>query len=66
MPCSWEGNRRSGVALAMRHMLRWVMQSTYGHLSACILAVFFLFFFDMLFVYLCTCIVSFSGKGGQH
>ena len=23
MPCGWEGNRRSGVALAMRHRLRW-------------------------------------------
>ena len=23
MPCGWEGNRRSGVALAMRHRLKW-------------------------------------------
>jgi len=23
MPCGWEGNRRSGVALAMRHSLQW-------------------------------------------
>ena len=23
MPSRWEGNRRSGVALAMRHRLRW-------------------------------------------
>jgi len=23
MPCGWEGNRRSGVALAMRHRLLW-------------------------------------------
>jgi len=23
MPSGWEGNRRSGVALAMRHRLRW-------------------------------------------
>ena len=23
MPCDWEGNRRSGVALAMRHRLEW-------------------------------------------
>ena len=23
MPCGWEGNRRSGVALAMRHRLPW-------------------------------------------
>jgi len=23
MPCCWEGNRRSGVALAMRHRLQW-------------------------------------------
>jgi len=22
-PCGWEGNRRSGVALAMHHRLRW-------------------------------------------
>ena len=25
MPCSWEGNRRSVVALAMRHILQWFM-----------------------------------------
>ena len=23
MPCSWEGNRGSGVTLAMRHRLQW-------------------------------------------
>jgi len=23
MPCGWEGNRRSGVALAMCHRLQW-------------------------------------------
>jgi len=23
MPCGWEGNRRSGVTLAMRHKLHW-------------------------------------------
>jgi len=23
MPCSWGGNRRSGVALALRHRLQW-------------------------------------------
>ena len=23
MPCGWEGNRMSGVALAMRHRLQW-------------------------------------------
>jgi len=23
MPCGWEGNRRSGVALAMRYDLQW-------------------------------------------
>ena len=23
MPCGWEGNRSSGVALAMRHRLQW-------------------------------------------
>ena len=25
MPCVWEGNRRSGVALAMRHRLKWFL-----------------------------------------
>ena len=25
MLCGWEGNRRSGVALAMRHSLQWFM-----------------------------------------
>ena len=23
MPCGWEGNRRSGITLAMRHRLQW-------------------------------------------
>ena len=23
MPCGWEGNRRFGVALAIRHRLKW-------------------------------------------
>ena len=23
MPCGWEGNRMSGVAMAMRHRLQW-------------------------------------------
>jgi len=26
MPCGWEGNRRSGVALAMRHRLQLFIQ----------------------------------------
>ena len=26
MSCDWEGNRRSGVALAMRHRLEWFIQ----------------------------------------
>jgi len=26
MPCGWEGNRRFGVALAMRHRLQWFIQ----------------------------------------
>jgi len=26
MPCSWEGNRRSGLTLAMRHRLQWFIQ----------------------------------------
>jgi len=25
MSCDWEGNRRSGVELAMRHRLKWFM-----------------------------------------
>jgi len=25
MPCGWKGNRRSGVALAMRHRLQWLI-----------------------------------------
>ena len=25
MPCGWEGNRRSGVALATRHRLQWLI-----------------------------------------
>jgi len=25
MPCGWEGNRRSGVSLAMRHRLQWLI-----------------------------------------
>ena len=27
MPCGWEGNRRSGVALAMRHRLQWFIHT---------------------------------------
>jgi len=31
MPCGWEGNRRSGVALAMRHRLQWfIHQRAHG------------------------------------
>jgi len=30
MPCSWEGNRRSGIALAMRHRLQWFIHCTCG------------------------------------
>ena len=26
MPCGWEGNRRSGSALAMRHRLQWFIR----------------------------------------
>ena len=26
MPCGWEGDRRSGFALAMRHRLQWFIQ----------------------------------------
>jgi len=25
MSCDWEGNRRSGVTLAMHHRLKWFM-----------------------------------------
>jgi len=35
MLCGWEGNRRSGVALAMRHRLRGL--STYGLNGHCVL-----------------------------
>jgi len=31
MPCGWEGNRRSGVALAMRHRLQWLIIHIFGH-----------------------------------
>ena len=34
MLCGWEGNRRSGVAPAMRHRLRGL--STYGLNSLCV------------------------------
>jgi len=27
MPCGWEGNRRSGVALAMHHRLQWLIHA---------------------------------------
>jgi len=31
MPCGWKGNRRSGVALAMRHRLKWfIHQRAHG------------------------------------
>ena len=26
MPCGWEGNRRSGAALAIRQRLQWFIQ----------------------------------------
>jgi len=25
MPCGWEGNRMSGIALAARHRLQWLI-----------------------------------------
>jgi len=31
MPCSWEGNRRSGMALAMRHRLQWLALHLRAH-----------------------------------
>jgi len=34
MLCGWEGNRRSGIALAMRHRLRGL--STYGLNGHCV------------------------------
>ena len=34
MLCGWEGNRRSGVALAMRHRLNGL--STYGLKGQCV------------------------------
>ena len=30
MPCGWEGNRRSGIALAIRHRLLWFIH-LWGH-----------------------------------
>ena len=30
MLCGWEGNRRSGVAMAMRHRLQWFIHSPTG------------------------------------
>jgi len=30
MPCGWEGNRRSVVALAMRHRLKWFIDPPTG------------------------------------
>jgi len=30
MLCGWEGNRRSGIALAMRHRLSWFIHLGYG------------------------------------
>jgi len=30
MPCGSEGNRRSGVALAMRHRLKWIIRAPTG------------------------------------
>jgi len=35
MPCGWEGNCRSGVALVMRHRLQWFIHlRAYGLLKA--------------------------------
>jgi len=47
----------------VRYVVNKRFFSARGLLSACILAVFFFF---VLFVYLCTYIVSFSCKSGQH
>ena len=30
MPCGWEGNCKSGVALAMRHRLQWFIHLKRG------------------------------------
>jgi len=30
MPCGWEGNRRSGVALAKRHRPKWFIHPPTG------------------------------------
>ena len=32
MSCGWEGNRRSGVALAVRHRLQWFIHLRAGGL----------------------------------
>jgi len=31
MPCGWEGNRRSGVALAMHRRLQWFIHLRASH-----------------------------------
>jgi len=30
MPCGWEGNRKTSVALAMRHRLQWFVHTLHG------------------------------------
>jgi len=32
MPCGWEGNRRSGIELGMRHRLQWFIHLRAGGL----------------------------------
>jgi len=34
MPCGWEGNRRSGVALATCHRLQWFIRLNVNRLFA--------------------------------
>ena len=31
MPCGWEGNRRSGIALAMQHSLKGTLRRRLSH-----------------------------------
>ena len=57
---------KSAAVLTRDNVVNKRFFSAHGLFSTYVLAVFFSFFsFFMLFVYLCTCIVSFSCKGGR-
>ena len=47
MPCGWEGNRNSGVALAMRHRLQcFIHLRAHGPRKEWGMALLYLYFFD--------------------